>query len=637
MANQIKIELIVDDKGKVVVKSFGEETKKSFKKMEAQAKESTDGMGSSLSKLKEHWVAYSAGAVAAVLMVRKVITAVMANIKEWVNLSKVQEKAEITLAAALKASGEYTDALNKKYQEFASSIQKVTTYGDEQVLGLMALIKNLGVSTDKVEEATKMAIGLATATNRDVQSMAQYVALAMQGEFTMLRRYIPALRSTTDATEQLKIVTDFAARGFKVAEETTSSYGDSLAQLRNLWNDLKEKLGDFITRNKVVLELIQKAKHQVTKLNEQLVDWYENNQNIINQKTHEAVQNIATAVNALAWGLKSLYEQRNVLKEVFLAIPGTKELKLIKDIIAMRFAPKPEGQFGVIKMPIIKPEAPPSPKAAPPSPGPGVEDDYYKYQLEDWAKVTEDFYEMKKLREQADLDYHKTILSEWGQVTTEFYEAERAQWEERTEGYLALTDIRKQAGDDLLNSMIDQYQAEINLDQQKYQMKQAVAKNWLSFAIVMTGALTTLAGKESATLFYIAKAAGVAQATISAFQAYGNALASVPFPYNVFAAKAVLALGLANAAAIAATAIAGPSAAPSGGGGAVGIYPASPYTGAPTLPYEPGVEKEKGTLTIHIHGPVYGEEEFVRHLAEKISENVENYDIRFVASETLRY
>ena len=382
--NKVYIEIVAADKGSPAAKAFDKNTERAFNNMKQNAKQASTGMGGSLQKLKQHWVAFSAGAVAAILIVRKAIKAVMANIKEWINLSKVQEKAEITLAAALKASGEYTDTLNKRYQEFASSIQKVTTYGDEQVLGLMALIKNLGVSTDKVEEATKMAIGLATATNRDVQSMAQYVALAMQGEFTMLRRYIPALRATSDATEQLKIVTEFAARGFKVAEETTTSYSDSLTQLRNLWSDLKEKLGDFITRNEAVLELIQRAKMHVTRLNEQLVKWYENNQAIINQKTHEAIDNIATAVNTLASALKALYKYRNVFKALFFQIPGLKELKFIKDIIDKIRPAKMEGEFGVVTRPVppLPTETWIKPGTAPPPPGPPGKPLYTEKEIE---------------------------------------------------------------------------------------------------------------------------------------------------------------------------------------------------------------------------------------------------------------
>lgn len=287
-----------------------------------------------IDKAKTHWLALSAAAVVAIAAIGMAVKRIISTIKEWVNLAAVQELAEINLAAALKASGEYTDALNMKYQAFASSIQNVTKYGDEQVLTLMALMKNLGVTTDRVEEATKMAIGLATATGRDVQSMAMYIALAEQGEFTMLRRYIPALRSTTDATEQMKIITDFAARGFKVAQEQTASFAIGLVQLRNLWGDLKEKLGDFIIKNELVLDLMRRTKEYLIKANEQLSEWYKNNQALINQKTHETIEALATAVRNVTTAMRALYSMRHVFKEIFFVIPGIKELGLLYEAIS---------------------------------------------------------------------------------------------------------------------------------------------------------------------------------------------------------------------------------------------------------------------------------------------------------------
>lgn len=155
-----------------------------------------------------------------------------------------QEDAIFLLGAALKTAGEYSAETMTQFEAFAASIQKVTIYGDEEVLSLMQLMKSLGVTSAALEQATKMSIGLAAATGRDVRSMAMYVALAQQGEFTMLRRYIPALRSTTDATKQLQIVTEFAASGFKIAEAQAETTSGSYAQLKNAISDLAEVVVD---------------------------------------------------------------------------------------------------------------------------------------------------------------------------------------------------------------------------------------------------------------------------------------------------------------------------------------------------------------------------------------------------------
>jgi len=338
---KVFITLDVDDKGTATVKKFDKNTQDAFNRIKTNTKAATNSMETSFSKLKSHWVAYSVAAVAAIMAVKAVMTKVISTIKTWTQLSMVQEDAEIALAAALKANLDYTDQLNNRYQAFATSIQSVTRYGDEEVLTLMALIRNLGVSSDKVEEATKMAIGLATATNRDVKSMAQYIALAQQGEFTMLRRYIPALRKTNDATEQLRIVTEFAARGFKVAQKTTNSFSGGLKQMSNLWGDLREKLGSVITKNQTVLDLMKQTREWLIKMGEKVDAWREKNQALIDQKMEEYLDTTLNLLTGIAEAVKLVYKGYDKL------------IKLLKDNQAVLNLPL-IGQIAIIKKALEK-------------------------------------------------------------------------------------------------------------------------------------------------------------------------------------------------------------------------------------------------------------------------------------------
>jgi len=189
----------------------------------------------------------------------------------------VQEEATISLGQAL-------ENLNKRYmmpelKSFAQEMQKVTKYGDEQILSMMQLFTSLGVLPEKLQEATKMAIGLAAATGRDVKSMSQYVALAMQGEFTMLRRYIPALRATTDETEQLRIVQDFAAKGFQVAASQAKTYAGTVIQMKNAYGDLKEEIGKSLMP--VFKEMAIKIKQWIEENKQRVAGWANRTVNMV--------------------------------------------------------------------------------------------------------------------------------------------------------------------------------------------------------------------------------------------------------------------------------------------------------------------------------------------------------------------
>lgn len=193
-----------------------------------------------------------------------------------------QEDAQFLLMAALKISGEYTKALEERFKAFAASVQQATIYGDEEVLALMQLQKSLGVTADKLELAAKQAIGLATATGRDIKSMAMYIALAQQGEFTMLRRYIPALRATTDKTEQLEIITRVCAEGFKLAEERAKTASGGLRQMWNALGDVAEVIGGAL------LPVVKDTARDIK-------EWAERNQERIGEWAKEVVRYVGLA------------------------------------------------------------------------------------------------------------------------------------------------------------------------------------------------------------------------------------------------------------------------------------------------------------------------------------------------------
>lgn len=154
-----------------------------------------------------------------------------------------QEAAENRLRAALQSTGDFIASNYEGLRRYAAQIQRATIYGDEEILNQMAYARSLGITSDRLREVTKGAIGLATSLGMDLKTSVRYAALALQGEFTMLRRYIPELRATTDAGEQLAIIQEKMAQGFRQAQAEAETTAGRMKQLRNQWGDLKEQLG----------------------------------------------------------------------------------------------------------------------------------------------------------------------------------------------------------------------------------------------------------------------------------------------------------------------------------------------------------------------------------------------------------
>jgi len=169
--------------------------------------------------------------------------ALVGGIKQLASLAMEQEKAEQALQAALAATGQGFGDHEAAMKSLAAEVQRNTIYGDEFVLGLMTQATNLGVTAGNMKQTTQDAIGLATALNMDLNTALRYSILATQGEFTMLQRYIPALRKTTDVTKKLAIVQKLAAGGWEQARVQIKTTAGSLAQVKNELGDVGEKLG----------------------------------------------------------------------------------------------------------------------------------------------------------------------------------------------------------------------------------------------------------------------------------------------------------------------------------------------------------------------------------------------------------
>ena len=157
-----------------------------------------------------------------------------------------QDKADRALADALKTTGQWSQQTEQHMKDFAASLQDVTIYGDEQIEMLVAQALNLGISADKMEETIQGAIGLSKALDIDLNTALRYGALAMQGEYTVLQRYVPALRDAETEAEKLAIVQGLMAQGFAQAKGEAETLSGDMKQLKNDMGDLAEAAGAVV-------------------------------------------------------------------------------------------------------------------------------------------------------------------------------------------------------------------------------------------------------------------------------------------------------------------------------------------------------------------------------------------------------
>jgi len=141
------------------------------------------------------------------------------------------------LGSSLKISGEYSKSAMEDYIAFADTLQRLTVHSNEEVLMNMRLAKSLDVSSDKLKVATMWAIGLSDALGLDLEASTRYVSLALGGEFRMLSRYIPLLKTVNTEQEKLAILQEFATRAFGLSGAKAETASGSI---KKMWNEIKD-------------------------------------------------------------------------------------------------------------------------------------------------------------------------------------------------------------------------------------------------------------------------------------------------------------------------------------------------------------------------------------------------------------
>jgi len=217
------------------VQRFGKQGQKSFKSMEKASKQ--------FSLAFKGAIALFAG--------QKVLGA----FKSVTDAAIKQENAINALNQQLKLSGDFSEAASKDMQEFASSLQSVSTQGDETTLELLALAKTFDTTDAGAKKLTLAATELAAATGKAPQEALKQLAKSYSGLAGELGESLPATREFTQ--EQLKAgaAVDLVIERFGgSATGKLATFDGALTQLSNSFGDLQEEIGFSVTKSPELIE-----------------------------------------------------------------------------------------------------------------------------------------------------------------------------------------------------------------------------------------------------------------------------------------------------------------------------------------------------------------------------------------------
>lgn len=191
---------------------------------------------------------------------------------------------EIALAKLTEASRNASGATKAQIQDlanYATQLQKVTRFGDEQIMAGQAMLATFRLNTEEIKKATPSMLNLAEMTARlgggmlDAEGAAKLLGLALEGQAGRLRQAGISLTDqqlelmkTADRSERLALVTQIITENTgNMAEAVGTTAAGKMAQFSNAIGDVREEIGRLIAQ-------------ELTPLLIKLTEWFSKQENV---------------------------------------------------------------------------------------------------------------------------------------------------------------------------------------------------------------------------------------------------------------------------------------------------------------------------------------------------------------------
>jgi hypothetical protein len=169
------------------------------------------------------------------------------GIKELISAAGESEAAMSRFRASMRLVGADSNESADRAAKFATSVQGMTTMGDEAVLNIMSLGSTLtGLSGGPLEEATTAAIGLSKTLGIDAEGAMRLLAKGVNGNFTAFAKYGISLDETATNQEKLDTVMRRGLDGFKLAQAEAETTEGRLTQMKEVAGDVAESIGGLL-------------------------------------------------------------------------------------------------------------------------------------------------------------------------------------------------------------------------------------------------------------------------------------------------------------------------------------------------------------------------------------------------------
>lgn len=175
-------------------------------------------------------------------MVIKVANGVSKAINECTEAYKAQLITERALDTAIQNNPFVTGASSKALKQFANEMQKVSNYGDEELIPMMANLISLGRTESETMQIMSVAMDMSAGMGISLDSAITQLNATINGNIGRLGQQNAELKALTEEELKSGKAVEILGNKFKGFASATV---DTSTQLKNIKGDFKEALGQF--------------------------------------------------------------------------------------------------------------------------------------------------------------------------------------------------------------------------------------------------------------------------------------------------------------------------------------------------------------------------------------------------------
>jgi hypothetical protein len=195
-------------------------------------------------------------------------------LKDSVRAAAEQEAALNKLSQALRATGSFSAQAVEDFSQFASELQKTSIFGDEVVIGQIAIAKSLGATNAQAKDLVQAAANLSATFGGSLEENVSKLGKTLNGLVNRdLKNAIPELKGLSEESlrsgEALRIVNE---RFAGAAASELNTYAGRTTELSNAFGDLQEEIGFFITQSESVNSIIKITTGLIQEITQRIVD-----------------------------------------------------------------------------------------------------------------------------------------------------------------------------------------------------------------------------------------------------------------------------------------------------------------------------------------------------------------------------